>query len=276
MANISVIIPVYNAQNTIEKTINSVLKNAEKDIELILVIDGLTDNSLNICKEMSKNDNRIKIIVQENKGALCARLNGVKNASGKYVMFLDSDDEYLDNIFKRIKEIINKYSPDLIKFRYKKEKYEQYPYFTEDEKFINKKDFAEKVYPMFFQGYQLNAIWNSCIKKSYLDNISVPTERLKYAEDLMMNLNVFSNINSVVFINDIYYLYSTNTNSITQSRKSSKKWLEILQNAVDVYSSLFYYLKVWNMYTSTNIKLVQERLEKEVNEIIKILNTMKD
>lgn len=53
MANISVIIPVYNAQNTIEKTINSVLKSKE-DIELILVIDGLTDNSLNICEEMKK------------------------------------------------------------------------------------------------------------------------------------------------------------------------------------------------------------------------------
>ena len=276
MTNISVIIPVYNAQNTIEKTIHSVLKNTEKDIELVLVIDGLTDNSLNICEKMRKRDNRIKIIVQENKGALSARINGIKNASGKYIMFLDADDEYIDNIFKRMNEIINKYSPDLIKFRYKKETYEQYPYFTEDELFINKEDFAEKVYPMFFQGYQLNAIWNSCIKKSCLNNISIPTKRLKYAEDLMMNLNVFSNINSVVFINDIYYLYSTNTNSITQSRKSSKKWLEILQNAVDVYSSLFYYLKIWDMYTDTNIKLVQERLEKEVNEIIKILNTMKN
>ena len=91
MTNISVIIPVYNAQNTIEKTIHSVLKNTEKDIELVLVIDGLTDNSLNICEEMRKRDNRIKIIVQENKGALSARINGIKNASGKYIMFLDAD-----------------------------------------------------------------------------------------------------------------------------------------------------------------------------------------
>ena len=94
------------------------------------------------------------------------------------------------------------------------------------------------------------------------------------AEDLMMNLNIFTNINSVVFINDIYYFYNTNSSSITQSRKSSKKWLEILQNAVDVYSSLFLYLNIWNMYTATNVKLVQERLEKEVNIIINILKTM--
>ena len=90
----------------------------------------------------------------------------------------------------------------------------------------------------------------------------------------MMNLNIFTNINSVVFINDIYYFYNTNSSSITQSRKSSKKWLEILQNAVDVYSSLFLYLNIWNMYTATNVKLVQERLEKEVNIIINILKTM--
>lgn len=119
MANISVIIPVYNAQNTIEKTINSVLKSKE-DIELILVIDGLTDNSLNICEEMKKKDNRIKIIIQENKGALCARINGIKSATGKYIMFLDADDEYIDGVFSKMNEIINKYSPDLIKFRYKK------------------------------------------------------------------------------------------------------------------------------------------------------------
>ena len=164
MANISVIIPVYNAQNTIEKTINSVLKSKE-DIELILVIDGLTDNSLNICEEMKKKDNRIKIIIQENKGALCARINGIKSATGKYIMFLDADDEYIDGVFSKMNEIINKYSPDLIKFRYKKENYEQYKYFSENEIFINKKDFSEKVYPMFFGGYQLNAIWNSCVKK---------------------------------------------------------------------------------------------------------------
>ena len=120
MANISVIIPVYNAQNTIEKTINSVLKNKE-DIELILVIDGLTDNSLNICEEMKKKDNRIKMIIQENKGALCARINGIKSATGKYIMFLDADDEYIDGVFSKMNEIINKYSPDLIKFRYKKQ-----------------------------------------------------------------------------------------------------------------------------------------------------------
>lgn len=273
MANISVIIPVYNAQNTIEKTINSVLKSKE-DIELILVIDGLTDNSLNICEEMKKKDNRIKIIIQENKGALCARINGIKSATGKYIMFLDADDEYIDGVFSKMNEIINKYSPDLIKFRYKKENYEQYKYFSENEIFINKKDFSEKVYPMFFGGYQLNAIWNSCVKKSCLDSISAPAQRLRYAEDLMMNLNIFTNINSVVFINDIYYFYNTNSSSITQSRKSSKKWLEILQNAVDVYSSLFLYLNIWNMYTATNVKLVQERLEKEVNIIINILKTM--
>ena len=189
-------------------------------------------------------------------------------------MFLDADDEYIDGVFSKMNEIINKYSPDLIKFRYKKENYEQYKYFSENEIFINKKDFSEKVYPMCFGGYQLNAIWNSCVKKSCLDSISAPDQRLRYAEDLMMNLNIFTNINSVVFINDIYYFYNTNSSSITQSRKSSKKWLEILQNAVDVYSSLFLYLNIWNMYTATNVKLVQERLEKEVNIIINILKTM--
>ena len=166
MKKISIIVPVYNAENTIEKTIKSVLKNKRNDIELILVIDGSTDNSLKICTKMKELDNRIKIIVQENKGTLCARLTGINNATGKYLMFLDADDEYLDNIFDKMDNIIQKYSPDLIKFRYKKDEYEQYKYFEKDEVFIKKEDFIKMVYPMFLNGFQLNAL-ELLYKKGY-------------------------------------------------------------------------------------------------------------
>lgn len=271
MKNISIIVPVYNAENTIEKTIKSVLKNKRNDIELILVIDGSTDNSLKICTKMKELDNIIKIIVQENKGTLCARLTGINNATGKYLMFLDADDEYLDNIFDKMENIIQKYSPDLIKFRYKKDEYEQYKYFEKDEVFIKKEDFIQMVYPMFLEGFQLNAIWNCCIKKDIFKKLAISPHKIKYGEDLMMNLEIFTNINSAVFLNDIYYYYYTNTNSVTQARNNKAKWIKNLQDAVEVYSSLFYYLKIWKMDTIENIRIVRERLEKEINVIIEIL-----
>lgn len=82
-------------------------------------------------------------------------------------MFLDADDEYIDGIFERMIELINKFQPDLIKFRYKKDDYEQYKYIEKDLTLIHKENFSTKVYPMFLDGFQLNAIWNICVKKKY-------------------------------------------------------------------------------------------------------------
>ena len=185
-------------------------------------------------------------------------------------MFLDADDEYIDGIFERMIELINKFQPDLIKFRYKKDDYEQYKYFEEDLTLIHKENFSTKVYPMFLDGFQLNAIWNICVKKEILQQIEFKEKNVKYGEDLMMNLEIFTKIKSALFVNDIYYQYNTNTSSVTQSRDKSK-WLRNLQDAIEVYTSLFYYLKIWNMDTVENIKKVEKRVKREIDVIIEIL-----
>lgn len=268
--SISVIIPVYNSEETIKNTAKSVLKDKREDIELILVVDGATDNSLEICNRIKQKDNRVKVVYQKNKGAFWARQNGIENANGRYLMFLDSDDEYLDGIFERMIELINKYSPDLIKFRYKKEEYDQYKYFEENEIFIKKKDFKKMVYPMFIDGYMLNAVWNNCIRREILQGLKFSNKRIRYGEDLLLNLKIFSNIESAVFINDILYKYNTNINSITQS-SDRNRWIKNLHDAIEVYNSLFYYLKVWDMDTNENVKKVEERVEKEVETINNVI-----
>ena len=260
--SISVIIPVYNSEETIKNTAKSVLKDKREDIELILVVDGATDNSLEICNRIKQKDNRVKVVYQKNKGAFWARQNGIDNANGRYLMFLDSDDEYLDGIFERMIELINKYSPDLIKYQYK--------YFEENETFIKKKDFKKMVYPMFIDGYMLNAVWNNCIKREILQGLKFSNKRIRYGEDLLLNLKIFSNIESAVFINDILYKYNTNINSITQS-SDRNRWIKNLHDAIEVYNSLFYYLKVWDMDTNENVKKVEERVEKEVETINNVI-----
>ena len=82
---ISVIIPVYNAEKTIEGCIKSI---CDENIEIILVVDGATDKSLEICKNMQKENTNIRVIQQENKGSFEARNKGIENALGKYIMFL--------------------------------------------------------------------------------------------------------------------------------------------------------------------------------------------
>ena len=267
---ISVIIPAYNAEKTIEKTVESVIG---EDVEIIIVIDGSTDGTLTKCKEMQKFNKNIRIIEQENKGPFEARQTGIRNAKGKYLMFLDSDDSYTENTIRKITEVINKYNdPDVVRFRYKKvpDGYEQYKYFDDNERKITKKDFNKYVYPMFLDGYMLNALWNNCVKKEVIEKLNMETSYAKYGEDLLMNLEIFSNINSVVFINDVLYKYYFQEESLTNTR-TIRRLYRNLQNAVEVYSKLHLYLIKWGMNTEENIEIVNKRVKKECCDIIEII-----
>ena len=124
---VSIIIPVYNTAEFLPQCLDSVINQTLKDIEIICVNDGSTDNSLEILKEYAKKDKRIIIINQENQGLSCSRNNALKIAKGEYIQFLDSDD-YID--LSTCADLYNKsirYNLDMINFeginfnRYKKE-----------------------------------------------------------------------------------------------------------------------------------------------------------
>ena len=92
---VSIIVPVYNAENYLQHCIESIIQQSYIKIELILIDDGSTDHSPQICEEMQKSDNRIKVIHCENSGAAAARNSGLDIARGEYIMFVDADD-YID------------------------------------------------------------------------------------------------------------------------------------------------------------------------------------
>ena len=92
MPKYSIISPVYNTSEYLEQFIKSVLCQSYSDFELILVDDGSTDNSLDICNRYAEKDLRIRVLTQNNLGAGPARNNGIKNAYGDYLFFFDSDD----------------------------------------------------------------------------------------------------------------------------------------------------------------------------------------
>ena len=105
---ISIIVPVYNVELYLNECINSIRNQTYKNLEIILIDDGSTDNSGKICDEYAKIDSRIVVIHKENKGVTSARKVGVEIANGKYIGFVDSDD-YIDkemykNMLKKILE----------------------------------------------------------------------------------------------------------------------------------------------------------------------------
>ena len=106
MPKVSVIIPVYNVEKYLRQCLDSVVNQTLKDIEIICVNDGSTDNSLEILEEYASKDSRIKIITQENKGLAPARNTGIENTKGEYIFFLDSDDyltkiEIIENLYQK-------------------------------------------------------------------------------------------------------------------------------------------------------------------------------
>lgn len=105
---VSIIVPIYNSEKFLYSLLNNLIQQTYKNIEIILVDDGSTDNSLKICNEFKKNDNRIKILSKENEGVSVTRNKGIDVATGEYITFLDSDDtlnsKYIEELVNNIDE----------------------------------------------------------------------------------------------------------------------------------------------------------------------------
>lgn len=113
---VSVIVPVYNAAEFLEKCIGSIMAQTLRDIEIICVDDGSPDNSLEILRELQARDSRIQVISQPNGGAGAARNNGLRHATGEYLSFLDSDDFFEPNMLEEAYNCAESYRADFVVF----------------------------------------------------------------------------------------------------------------------------------------------------------------
>ncbi|UJF15261.1 glycosyltransferase [Jeotgalibaca sp. MA1X17-3] len=122
MIKVSIIVPVYNVEKYLKKSIESLMNQTLKDIEIILVNDGSTDNSLFICKQYEKKDFRIKVIDKNNGGVSSARNIGIELASGQYIGFIDPDDWIEPEMYEKMYSKIEKTKSDVCICNYIKEK----------------------------------------------------------------------------------------------------------------------------------------------------------
>lgn len=187
---VSVIIPVYNTEKYVEKCINSVLNQTLKEIEVIIINDGSTDNSLEIINKFSV-DERIKIISRENKGASKTRNEGLNLSKGKYLYYLDSDDylegnDALESLYKKCEDE----NLDIVIFDYYKVEGNSKKYITtiQEKECINK---VKNIYNMIdFNGC---SIWCKMIKKElYLKNGIKFLEEIFLSEDWNISIKLAS------------------------------------------------------------------------------------
>lgn len=116
MPEITVIVPVYNTEDYLTACVESVLAQTFPDFELLLINDGSTDHSGELCDTLAKTDSRIRVFHQPNRGAGGARNTGIENAAGRYLLFLDSDDRILPTLLQKCYEAATQTDSDMVLF----------------------------------------------------------------------------------------------------------------------------------------------------------------
>lgn len=209
---ITVIVPVYNVENYLRKCLDSIITQTYKNIEIVVVNDGSTDASGEICKEFAEMDHRITYIEQENAGLSAARNTGLNNMSGNYVTFVDSDDwielDYVETLYKKITE----YQADIAVGNY-------YSFNESEGMFyfhISGDSYYEKVYDNVsifenlyetqeMRSFALISAWGKLYKARLFEQLRFDMGKL--GEDGYLNQKVYLLSEKVIYLNKSLYAY---------------------------------------------------------------------
>lgn len=214
--------PVYNVYDYIRESLESIFSQDYKEFELIIVNDGSTDGSETVCEEFKeKYPNKIKIINQENKGLLLARREGLKIASGSYILSIDSDDTLMPNSLEKIKKCIEITQCDVLffdaisEFENRNSIY-NYPFSNME---IFEREKKKNIYSLIYNGTSFNNIWNKVIKMELVGKEADYHDfrNVTLGEDLLQVLPIVTNAKKIVYLDQKCYYYRKNEFSMTQT-----------------------------------------------------------
>lgn len=198
----SVIIPVYNAQHTLSKCVQSILCQAPADLELILVNDGSPDDSGALCDELAMQDSRVRVIHQQNAGASAARNAGLNAARGSYLQFVDADDWVLPGLYERAAEVLND-SIDVLFFGVQNVGYHPEPPLP-NATYASLAQVKQQFKHYLVDTGQFAAPYNKLYRASIIGSVRFDPN-LRINEDLLFNLQVLQNCKAVQFLSTNYY-----------------------------------------------------------------------
>ena len=218
---ISVIVPIYNVEEYLEECLESIQNQTYTNIEVIMINDGSTDGSKEICERFCQQDNRFKLVTQENQGASVARNRGVKESNGDYIMFVDSDDVVKDNIVEVLLSYM-KTDVDIVECkstRCKEELFENNPVNIifegeSTEAIIKSIEYKEIKYCPFTKLYRRELVE----KVPFLEGVIY--------EDVYTGINFLRYIRKMIVLDLNGYYYRVRTNSV-MTTSFNKKNLDI-------------------------------------------------
>lgn len=219
---VSIIVPVYNCEKFLERCIKSVLNQTYRNFELIIVNDGSTDKTAQICDAFSFHK-QVKVIHQQNKGLSYSRNLGIKQSNGDLLYFLDSDDyihpqtlEFLINVF--VKTNADIIVSDFMRIHTEKAPtiYNQIPQYS----LVNTETALEMIHGKLHEMFRYGTAWGKLYKKSLFNTLEFPVGKLW--EDVFLLYKLYAEANKIIEFDMITYFYYQNPNSITHSQVSEK------------------------------------------------------
>ena len=243
---ISIIIPTYNVEKYIERCLKSVVNQTYKNLEIIVVDDFSNDNTFSIIQYISNQDNRIRIFRNNHHGVSCARNLAIKKSTGRYIMFLDGDDEYENDMVQAMYEHISLEEVEMVVCNYANifsNKIDQNAVYSEDgvrsvKEYL--KDDAAKHHVLYY-----GAIWNKIYDANIIrEKRIIFDDTITLGEDTLFNIKYLKYVKKIYVIKKVLYnYYRENQGSLTKKLSSIDTW-ETTIKIYNEYIKLFEYEKL--------------------------------
>jgi len=280
---ISVIIPIYKADQFLVRCVESILKQSYTDFELVLVDDGSPDNCPSICDDFAKKDSRVKVIHQENSGEAAARNTGVDNSSGEYIAFVDSDDYVDEQYLEAMLDLQKKYDADFVSC--------QCRYLHGDGSITMHPDITEKTEEIvidldksdFRAWYLSGGVWCRLYKKSVINEYGLRFDsKYRIGCDFVFNMAYLNVSNVSVATPRCLYTYVQNDASIMHTVNvdagiSGMYATEAGRKCIESHTKLSDQIEISNLIGSVAYisrddvkKVITAEQTKEINEFIKV------
>lgn len=274
---ISIVIPVYNVEEYLRAAVDSAVNQTYENKEIILVDDGSTDKSGEICDEYAATYPCIKVIHQPNGGLSAARNTGIKNSTGKYIAFLDSDDEYGDNTMVEHYLSIFQKKPEIEILQFPTMEYKNQGNFELRGRECLQLDSQNKIMNSVFYGPLACTVWDKIFRKDLFENHHFTENR--FFEDIWLMTDLLQTISHIYICDFGYYKYKIREGSITQCKFSLKKCRQNIETNLKMLSLMrmfqendLAYIRNFILMQNSFISYCNEYTIKDFKDVAKIIN----
>lgn len=275
---ISVIVPVYNGEKYIKSCLESLVNQTLKDIEIICIDDGSTDNSFKILTEYENKYSNINVFRQENAGVSEARNQGISKSRGEYIAFVDIDDYIELNMYEEMYKITKINDVEVVMCDFLHEQIDGNKkggnYNLPSNELLNKDYIIKTICPnLMFDGVY-NPIWNKIYSRKLIERVKFIMPRgIQYGEDLIFQLEIFDKIENIVFINKPLYHYIDRNGSLTDLKnyrtldsflpmyKLRKNYAYKWGIDIEIVNSYFIYYMLMDIIHTIKSKNIKEKFD---------------